>query len=429
MIAQLIACGNQLADKSNAIPKTSLSVARNLVLCERSSSAEQKKIFEEFYGLDDQINKLVLDYGAIYPDRFLSLNSSRDERLDLSPKHPLALSLKELKRQLKTIKFRFSQILTVESYLDLLDFSKRTFQYQFVSSVDQRTIENLIIDLRKQAVFAARFQNFQCKLNQLSMNADADVRTYLELKENSCGDYQRVGCLEHRLKYYNRQNQDQKEKIHSDFIKICKAVERKGACESYFFTFSKKNQLNKLYSTYLDIFKKKKYDVLFKIRSKHSTLSCREEDGVTIMTLPLGFNPKDRFRFLGGIKLTKQFVENMWSNKNFKLEIKEVPLDTKNTFRVIFKKGIISHVDVNKSKTISLNSKITKFTLSKTLAHEVGHVLGFNDCYIEYFYRDSDSIIYYELGREDSNLMCSINFGTKIPDSYFAELKKNVCQF
>ena len=86
-------------------------------------------------------------------------------------------------------------------------------------------------------------------------------------------------------------------------------------------------------------------------------------------------------------------------------------------------------MDVNKSKTISLNSKITKFTLSKTLAHEVGHVLGFNDCYIEYFDRDSDSIIYYELGREDSNLMCSINFGTKIPDSYFAELKKNVCQF
>ncbi len=61
------------------------------------------------------------------------------------------------------------------------------------------------------------------------------------------------------------------------------------------------------------------------------------------------------------------------------------------------------------SDLISLDVDDVKdeYLLKKIFAHELGHLLGFNDCYVEYYNEKSKEIIYYEM--DDENLMCSIN--------------------
>jgi hypothetical protein len=428
-IFELYACGNTFPIQRNEKPDERLSIAKNMVLCEQGQSTKYQNLFNDFYLLDGQVNKLVADYKRSFPDRVLMLNSTQINEQDLSPEHPLALSFDDLSTHLSQLKNRLSQILTTESFTSLLSVKKVAFYFDFVKSVDKETIEKILIDLRRHAGFAARFQNYQCKLNQLAMNSDSDVRTYLKLKKSLCGDFQHDSCLEQKLKNYKLLARKEQKDIHKDFIKLCNAIERKPVCESLFYEFKSKNKLNNLMTNYLSIFKNRKYDSLFKTRKNGQKFSCRKEKEKIIMTLPLNYDPKDNREFLGGFIMANNFVENMWTNHKFKLEIKPVKENSKQTFKLIFKPGIISHVNIHKTKTIALNSKLNKFSLFKTFAHEIGHVLGFNDCYIEYFDHQTGQIIYYELGHSDRNLMCSIGFGSQIPASYFEQLIENVCQF
>jgi hypothetical protein len=61
------------------------------------------------------------------------------------------------------------------------------------------------------------------------------------------------------------------------------------------------------------------------------------------------------------------------------------------------------------------------------LAHEFGHVLGFRDCYVEFYEADSDQFVFYQL--DPRNIMCSISPATYVPDNYNTQLLGNRCSF
>ncbi len=76
------------------------------------------------------------------------------------------------------------------------------------------------------------------------------------------------------------------------------------------------------------------------------------------------------------------------------------------------------------SSELMLGKNSKRFSGTKIVAHEIGHALGFPDCYVEYI-TNSDKLVYYELDK--TNIMCSIFSGRASFDLHFSQLIK-ICE-
>jgi hypothetical protein len=72
---------------------------------------------------------------------------------------------------------------------------------------------------------------------------------------------------------------------------------------------------------------------------------------------------------------------------------------------------------------------LTFYQRSKVLAHELGLVLGFPDCYVEFFDNSKKELVYYEIAEKNMNIMCSMKEGVKVPSDYFLQLEQSSCNF
>ncbi len=70
--------------------------------------------------------------------------------------------------------------------------------------------------------------------------------------------------------------------------------------------------------------------------------------------------------------------------------------------------------------TMDANAPLTEYGVQWTIRHEFGHVLGFPDCYIEFYDSDEKVMINYQL--DTANLMCSRR--GKLRDIHFQALKE-----
>jgi hypothetical protein len=75
--------------------------------------------------------------------------------------------------------------------------------------------------------------------------------------------------------------------------------------------------------------------------------------------------------------------------------------------KVIWEPGVTPHVPSLGANTIYMdaNAPISEYDVQWTIRHEFGHVLGFPDCYIEFFDTDLNAIVGYQM--DTSDLMCS----------------------
>ncbi len=72
-----------------------------------------------------------------------------------------------------------------------------------------------------------------------------------------------------------------------------------------------------------------------------------------------------------------------------------------------FQPGVTPHVDGLGGNRITMdaNAPLTEYNVQWTIRHEFGHVLGFPDCYIEFYDAPHSEMVNYQLDIE--NLMCS----------------------
>ncbi len=70
--------------------------------------------------------------------------------------------------------------------------------------------------------------------------------------------------------------------------------------------------------------------------------------------------------------------------------------------------------------TMDANAPLTEYGVQWTIRHEFGHVLGFPDCYIEFYDTDEKVMINYQL--DTTNLMCSRR--GKLQDIHYEALKE-----
>lgn len=216
--------------------------------------------------------------------------------------------------------------------------------------------------------------------------------------------------IETTLKNIKDEKEETKIKIKEALISLC--INNQGSSIYCKEEINSKFNTEFLYATYLKYFSKGKeiYDSFFKIQSTQEFVIRKD-----IKTLDLNLHTITTHKeFENNLKT---FAEFYWNGESNLLSINFLEKET-NVGLIEFMKGTIAHV-LNYRK-LFIDPEIDKNRQS-TLAHEVGHLLGFSDCYLEYYDVEKEEAVYYEINPSD--IMCSLS--GSVHKSHWDELNKN----
>lgn len=118
----------------------------------------------------------------------------------------------------------------------------------------------------------------------------------------------------------------------------------------------------------------------------------------------------------------KDNIEDEWKWNGWQLHLNFVDSNDPTMTHIVWEAGATPHVDNAPGTTITMdeNSLLSEYDVQWTIRHEYGHVIGFPDCYHEFFDEELDAFVSYQL--DVTNLMCSRR--GKLKQTHFDELKR-----
>ncbi len=159
---------------------------------------------------------------------------------------------------------------------------------------------------------------------------------------------------------------------------------------------------------------KRKWDSFYGIQGKRTDIVWDSSDPET-MSIPFR-NPNDP-------EINSFLVDNLsdeysWDNWSMKLDF----VSGGNVPYIRFVDGATPNVNGLGGNRITMDSSVplTDYAVNWTIRHEFGHVLGWADCYVEFYDSDENHMVYYQIDVDD--LMCSRR--GKFTQRHFDELKK-----
>ena len=147
---------------------------------------------------------------------------------------------------------------------------------------------------------------------------------------------------------------------------------------------------------------KRVYDAFFLLRSARSDVSWPKESAVA--TIPFVDPKTDDVRYFIQHNIEDEFK---WTDGGLKIEFTSDSRKTRTSPYIVFIPGVTANVDRLGGNRIEMdaNKSLQEYEEQWTIRHEFGHVLGFPDCYHEFFDVDQDEFVNYQLDITD--LMCS----------------------
>ena len=120
-------------------------------------------------------------------------------------------------------------------------------------------------------------------------------------------------------------------------------------------------------------------------------------------------------------KWMKDSVESFWKWGDWQLKL-AFKLNAGELFpHLFFEPGVTPTTDsTDNIITLDQNMPLDQNGLVTTLRHEFGHVLGFPDCYVEFYDTLEKMMVFYSL--DQNNLMCTE--GGNVLESHYQELKR-----
>ncbi len=247
-----------------------------------------------------------------------------------------------------------------------------------------------------------RFSSMKCKLKELEKKRIYDIRPYQYFKDNHI---------------------DSALKNESELKKLCQTIKSTYHCQKEIKVFTKENRLKELLNSYMKSYKEDRLNKLFSLRDQYSKFKCVKNNEELILEIKIynrGFRP---YQFSAIIESIKSF----WAKKNLSFNFIETSSEVDANLIIHAIKNGVSHVKDDDLKRVYLNDSLDLANLKLVAAHEFGHVLGFPDCYFEFFDSSKYSLIYYEKEEYRDNIMCSVHAGAKVRGDYIDQIVKKSC--
>lgn len=381
----LSSCGKKI---NAPIGGTYESDAYSYLLLERQCSSDQ--VVEE--PVTKEIGLTYYDFQMRFPVAFFNM----PERL-YDYKTPLIINMDELSEKLTLLK-------------------KKIANTQYLEA----NVKDISVELYYLFQHSMRYEGQKCQLANLSRKKLNDNRPYLEIREycqeNDCSSESIDDLTGERASF-----------IGERVVKMCRSFDPSRVnCQSQYNIQSKNRKVSTLLKHYQKRFEKERYDKLFVLRESHLKFQCTQSsDETTTMSLKVYSKGWDTEK----LKAMLSHVSETWSRGSFKFSIEIVEERGSDVIEIFPITGGISYVPDNDTRQVYLSQSLDPNTQKKVLAHEFGHVLGFPDCYTEFFDSQKSDLVYYEISAEDTNLMCSLKNGARVPDSYLKELREKSCVF
>ena len=253
---------------------------------------------------------------------------------------------------------------------------------------------------------ALRWLGHQPWLDYYEKNATYDIRGYYFFNKNP----DLVLALKEEPALTNTQKQNAIEWL----VSMCKNSEIKyDECLQEVNTAVTTNTLSQVYNKYLAK-SESTYNDFFKVNPLREDLKWNINKTVITQDFitPNLQKVSDWF---------KTNVEEEWKLSGFQLMINFVQQNDFSPF-LEFVKGVTPHVsgDTWNKITMDPDYSLEDYDTQWTIRHEFGHVLGFPDCYLEFYNKESKEMIYYTI--EPDNLMCA--WGGSLKPKYVDELKR-----
>ncbi|OYZ23955.1 MAG: hypothetical protein B7Y39_02745 [Bdellovibrio sp. 28-41-41] len=201
---------------------------------------------------------------------------------------------------------------------------------------------------------------------------------------------------------------------------MCKNKETRRGCDQIVTDYENDNaSVAEVFEIY-KIDSEDLYNSFFRIneRKKLKNFSVKNTQNGYILEVPFVGSSLGKFK-----NLFETAIQKAWSNGQQKVTLRYVEnnddpkLVISDAFTSVFKLDKVGQTILNFEER-DINGE--KSAVSDTMAHEFGHILGFPDCYVEFYDSSEQAYVYYILAEND--IMCASK-GIVGP-SHFSEIKR-----
>ncbi len=219
-----------------------------------------------------------------------------------------------------------------------------------------------------------------------------DVRGYLFLKNTS--------DLENKLNNWENLSLTDKTNFSSWLFSLCHNGDFDDSdCKEELNKAILKNRAFSFYQRF-NKYGENQYKSFFKISSIRSEIFWNQDK--TILYSP--FLSPERLDVKNWLS---DNISDGWKGIGFNLVLDFKNSSNQNIPHIEFKSGVTAHVNHIAGDTITMDGdySLNNYSQRWTIRHEYGHILGFTDCYLEFFDVNEKAMLYYEI--DIDNLMCS----------------------
>lgn len=254
---------------------------------------------------------------------------------------------------------------------------------------------------------AVRWTLMEPNLFWYGNNKQNDIRGYYYLaKEEN---------LSQKLQSFSSLANEDQARLSPYLINLCENTKGVGnGCDNLLKSSIKSNSVKKFYETYFPR-AKSLYDNYFEIQGTRSEITTDLNSSPQVTTVPIRFTQSDVVN-----KFLSYNIEDEWKWNNWQLKLNFTP---NAAVHVNFEPGQTPHVNGIAGDTITMddNTPLTEWDVQWTIRHEFGHVLGFPDCYVEFYDSSIKAMVNYQI--DVANMMCSR--AGRMQEVHYSEMKKN----
>ncbi len=289
---------------------------------------------------------------------------------------------------------------------------------------DSPTLSNAVgaYDLFNLFTGSRRYEDQKCSFRYLSEQRKNDIRPYLKIAHQCYKKYSNEKCDDSE---YTNMTSEEEKSVKETTLQLCKSFTKDATCLVEYGVNKQKNTLGTMISKYYNRFANERFTQLFKLRPTHLKYQCQKSADKVVMNIKVLEGSFDH-EFLSEVL---SYVEQTWTSPTFSLKFELTKAYSSDAITIIPTERGTSFVPNDNNRIVYLSTAIDMNTQKHVLAHEFGHVLGFPDCYIEFFDDTKKELVYYEISKNNTNIMCSLKNDVRVPDDYFTQLSENSCVF